>query len=156
MFKYRDIVTLTRVRYCKSDDWEAPPDMINLAYAFNTDTAARLVSLDTRNLNSPALVNLGIADPADFEKSASYLTLKGHAKPTRFFTIGVTTRDSTLFTGNKARGICIVPSGVTFPRAIVVASKVFGREPVIVPTFRGAVSFSSYKKTGMSLSNLFV
>jgi hypothetical protein len=65
--------------------------------------------------------------------------------PVLFYTVGIV-RHSDLFTGDKSRQICVVPSDLIWNRAAAIMGKFFNETKLAFGTFYNGISFSTLKR----------
>ena len=122
------------------------PPVTNFNCAFQPETASRLNYLDTFAPIHCPISNLALAEPSLLQLKDGFVVQTEDTHITRFFLLGLTA-SSTLFSGANARGMTVIFSGRTFPRAMAVAGRVFKRDGFILTTFQQGVSLSTYKRT---------
>jgi hypothetical protein len=95
------------------------------------------------------LVNIATCDPTLYRANGRYHTVVGHNatkdNPVLFYTVGIV-RHSDLFTGDKSRQICVVPSDLVWNRAAAVMGKFFNETKLAFGTFYNGISFSTLKR----------
>jgi hypothetical protein len=122
--------------------------MTNFRMAFRQEIANRLEYMETY-LPSPVrspVANLAMSEPSTLKLKDGYVVLKADdVHVTRFFLVGLTA-NSSLFAGAAARGLSVIFSGRTLPRAMAVLGQMFIRKKFIVSTFARGISLSTYKR----------
>lgn len=122
---------------------------IRTAFGQENDAVNRLENFIVAPISS-TLVNLGTCDPDKFRPTGKYntvmLTSNSRGRATLFFLVGIVSH-SQMFTGINGRQLCIVPSDITWNRALAAMGCFFHQRKLALSTFKNGVSFSTLKKT---------